>query len=56
MKKHTLKTRLLITLVGVTCAALVIVALAFNLSVRGYIDVRVRSQLEAISSSVSDER
>ncbi|MBQ4448548.1 MAG: HAMP domain-containing histidine kinase [Clostridia bacterium] len=56
MKKHTLKTRLLITLVGVTCAALVIVALAFNLSVRGYIDARVRSQLEAISSSVSDER
>ncbi len=56
MKKRRLKTKLLVTLVGVTCAAPVIVALAFNLSVRGYIKARVNSQLETISSSVSDGR
>lgn len=56
MKKRRLKTRLLITLVGVTCAALVIVALAFNLSVRGYVNARVNSQLDSISSSVFDDR
>lgn len=56
MKKQHLKTRILLTLVGVTCAALVTVALAFNLSVRGYINARVNSQLSALSSSVSDER
>lgn len=55
-KKRRLKTRLLATLVGVTCAVLLIVALAFNLSVRGYIKARVNSQLEALSSSISDER
>ena len=56
MKKQHLKTKLLLTLVGVTCAALVIVALAFNLTVRGYINARVNSQLDSISSSVSDGR
>ena len=56
MKKRRLKTKLLITLVGVTCAALVTVALAFNLSVRGYINARVNSQLDTISSSVFDVR
>ena len=56
MKKRQLKTKLLITLVGVTCAALVAVALAFNISVRGYINARVDSQLDTISSYVFDER
>ncbi|MBR3383283.1 MAG: HAMP domain-containing histidine kinase [Clostridia bacterium] len=56
MKKKRLKTKLLAALVGVTCAALVVVALAFNLTVRGYIKARVNSQLESISSSVSDGR
>ena len=56
MKKRHLKTKLLITLVGVTCAALVIVALAFNLIVQGYIKARVNSQLDAISSSVLNGR
>lgn len=56
MKKPRLKSKILITLVGVTSAVLIIVVLAFNLSIRGYIAARVDSQLNELSSSVSDER
>lgn len=55
-KKWRLKTKLLVTLVGITCAVLLVVALAFNLSIRGYINACVNSQLDTVSSSVSDER
>lgn len=56
MKKQHLQTKILLTLVMVTCAVLVVVVLALNLSIRSYIGSRVDSQLDAIASSVSDER
>ncbi|MCR5808732.1 MAG: HAMP domain-containing histidine kinase [Clostridiales bacterium] len=56
MKKPHLKTKILLKLVGVTCAVLLVVVLAFNLSIRSYINARINSQLHDISSSVSDER
>lgn len=56
MKKRHLRTRILVTLVGLTCAMLIAVALAFNLSIRGYIRSRVSAQLFSVSESISDER
>ena len=56
MKKIHLRTRILITMIGLTCAVLIIVALVFNLSVRGYIRSRVSAQLEDVSESISAER
>ena len=55
-KKIHLKTRIMITLIGLTCAVLAAVALAFNLSIRGYIRSRVSSQLLGMTESISDER
>ena len=55
-KKRHLRTRLIVTLVGLTCAVLIAVAVAFNLSVRGYITSRVSAQLDSVSSSITDER
>ena len=40
-KKWHIKTRLLVTMTGLTCLILVVVAIAFNLSVKGYIRARV---------------
>ena len=56
MKKIHLRTRILLTMVGLTCAVLVIVALAFNISIRSYIRSRVSAQLESVSESISEER
>ena len=55
-RKRHLRTRILLTLVGLTCAVLFAVALAFNLSVRGYIRSRVSAQLADLSESAADER
>ena len=51
-----IRTRVLVTLIGLTCAILLAVALAFNLSVRSYIRSRVTAQLHSVSESVSEYR
>ena len=50
-RKRHLRTRILLTLTGLTCAVLLAVALAFNLSVRGFIRSRVSNQLSSVSES-----
>ena len=55
-RKGHIKTRLLITLAGLTCLMLVAVAVAFNLSVNGYISSRVSTQLDSVTRSASDTR
>lgn len=56
MKKIRLRTRILTTMIGLVCAVLLIVALAFNLSIRGYIRSRVAAQLSGVTEGISDER
>lgn len=55
-RKGHIQTRLLITLVGLTCLTLAAVAAAFNLSVNGYIRARISAQLESVTRSTSDIR
>lgn len=55
-QKRHIKTRILFTLIGLTCAVLLSVALAFNLSVQGYISSRVSAQLSLVSESASESR
>ena len=55
-RKWHIKTHLLVTLTGLTTAVLLIVALAFNLSIYGFIRSRVSAQLSHVSQSASDER
>ena len=52
-RKWHIKTRLLVTLAGLTCLVLVAVAVAFNISVSGYIRSRVSTQLESVTRSAS---
>ena len=54
-KRH-IKTRILFTLIGLTCAVLFSVALAFNLSVRSIISTRVSDQLSKVSRNASETR
>ena len=55
-RKMHIRTKLLITLVSLVSAVLLIVALAVNLSIRGYIRSRVSSQLRTASDSAMEER
>ena len=55
-RKWQIRKRLLVTLTGLSCALLLIVALAFNLAVRGYIRSRVSAQLGAVSQGASAQR
>ena len=55
-KKWHIKTRLLVTMTGLTCLILVVVAIAFNLAVKGYIRARVSSQLDLVSRSATEIR
>ena len=55
-RKWHIQKRILLTLSGLTCALLLVVALAFNLSVRGYIRSRVSAQLSTVSRDVSEQR
>ena len=55
-RKWHIKTHLLVTLIGLTTAILLIVALAFNLSIYGFIRSRVSAQLSDVSQSASDGR
>ena len=51
-----IRTRVLLTLIGLTTAILLAVGLAFNLTVRGTIRSRVMSQLASVSESASFDR
>lgn len=55
-RKWHIKTRMLITLIGLTTAVLLTVALAFNVSMYGYIRGRLSEQLSNVSGSASEER
>ncbi len=55
-RKWHIKTRLLVALTGLTCLALLLVALVFNLSVKTYIRARVSDQLEMVTRSASEIR
>ena len=55
-RKWHIQTRLLVTLICLTCSVLVVVALSFNLSVHGYIRSRVSTQLTAVTMSASEDR
>ena len=54
-RKWHIRTRLLLTLIGTICAVLLVVALAFNLSIRQYIRLRVSSQLREVSQDASGQ-
>ena len=56
MKKWHIRRRVLVTLICFSCAILLIVALAFNLTMRGYIRSRVTAQLTTVQESASEER
>ncbi len=55
-RRWHIRTRILVTLIGLTCVILLSVALAFNLSVHSYIRSRVTTQLHSVSESVSEFR
>ncbi|MCR5781938.1 MAG: HAMP domain-containing histidine kinase [Clostridia bacterium] len=55
-RKWRIKTHLLVTLIGLTTALLLTVALAFNVSMYGYIRGRLSEQLSNVSGSASEDR
>lgn len=55
-QKRHIKTRILFTLIGLSCVVLLSVGLAFNLSVRSIINSRVSDQLSKVSQSASETR
>ena len=55
-QKRHIQTRILFTFIGLTCAVLFCVALAFNLSVQSIIRTRVSDQLSKVSRSASETR
>ena len=55
-QKRHIQTRILFTFIGLTCAVLFCVALAFNLSVQSIIRTRVSDQLSKVSKSASETR
>ena len=54
--KWHIHRRIFVTLTGLSCALLLVVALAFNVAVRGYIRSRVSAQLEAVSRGAAEQR
>ncbi len=55
-RKWHIRNRILITLTGLSCALLLVVAAAFNIAVNGYIRTRVSAQLAAVSQGASEQR
>ena len=55
-KQRHIRTRLTVTLIGLTCVILIAVMLAFNFAVQGYIRSRVSTNLDAVTKSVSEAR
>lgn len=56
MKKWHIRRRVLVTLICLTCGILLVVALAFNLTMHGYIRSRVSAQLTTVQENASEER
>ena len=55
-KQRTLRTRLSVTMIALTCGILAAVMLAFNVAVQSYIRSRVSTQLDTVTQNVSEER
>lgn len=55
-KQRHIRTRLTFALMGLTCAILIAVMLAFNIAVQSYIRSRVSTQLGELTQSISDDR
>jgi Signal transduction histidine kinase len=55
-KQRHIRTRLTFTLIGLTCAILLAVMLAFNIAVQSYIRSRVSTQLGEVTQNVFDDR
>lgn len=55
-KQRHIRTRLTFTLIGLTCAILLAVMLAFNIAVQSYIRSRVSTQLGEVTQSISEDR
>ena len=56
MKQRHIRTRLTLTLIGLTCVLLLAVMLAFNIAVRSYIRSRVSTRLDEVTQTVSEDR
>ena len=55
-RQRSIRTRILLTLVGLTSVILLAVALMFNLLIREYVRGRLSDQLESIESVVTSDR
>lgn len=55
-KQRHIRTRLTFTLIGLTCAILLAVMLAFNIAMQSYIRSRVSTQLGEVTQSISEDR
>ena len=55
-RKWHIRTRVLLTMTGLICTVLLVVGLAFNLSIRQYIRSRVAAQLTMVSQDASKQR
>ena len=55
-KQRHIRTRLTVTLIGLTCAILLAVMLAFNIAVQSDIRARVSTRLGEVTQSVSEDR
>ena len=55
-KQRKIRTRLTLTLIGLTCGVLLAVMLAFNIAVQSYLRSRVSTQLGEVTQSVSEDR
>ncbi len=55
-RKWHIQARMMVTMIGLTCMLLLVVALGFNISVKSYIRSRVSNQLATVSKSAYDER
>lgn len=55
-KQRHIRTRLTFTLIGLTCAILLAVMLAFNIAMQSYIRSIVSTQLGEVTQSISEDR
>ena len=55
-KQRNIRTRLSVTMIGLTCAILLAVMAAFNLAVQSYIRSRVSAQLSEVTKNISEDR
>ena len=55
-KQRPIRTRLMASMVGLTCGVLLAVMLAFNITVQSYIRSRISTQLSEMTRNVSEDR